>query len=334
MSDYLNNLVARTLETAPLLQPRRLSLFEPVGGVWGMESKEWGVEETGTETAVLPQSQPVMPPPMPAVMPQPESLVAPMHPPVVTAAPPPTAFFHQPAASQPASTPPAPVQRKPSPPAQPARPTEKPTITNHTTVLEKKVVQQTIEQQIVKPPAVSAPPGTAELPRRPAQPAVTSPELAADTTAVAPALAPPATPPPPIKPMPPVVEKRPLATAPTKATNQEPLRPATSPAPNGAQRNGQPPAPAQPPQQTAPPLTVPKAHPAVAPPFPSRPARWEQSATSRQEVAAPAPTIEVHIGRIEVRATPPPPPANQKSRPQPKLTSLDDYLRQRNGGDR
>jgi hypothetical protein len=51
----------------------------------------------------------------------------------------------------------------------------------------------------------------------------------------------------------------------------------------------------------------------------------------------PEPTIRVNIGRIEVRAhMPPPPPATQRSKPArlgPKL-SLDDYLNQRNRGQR
>jgi hypothetical protein len=49
-------------------------------------------------------------------------------------------------------------------------------------------------------------------------------------------------------------------------------------------------------------------------------------------------TINVTIGRIEVKATPPPPPAVQKplKRPpsQTKAISLDEYLRRRNGGSR
>jgi hypothetical protein len=61
--------------------------------------------------------------------------------------------------------------------------------------------------------------------------------------------------------------------------------------------------------------------------------RQEQRATSREETAVQPPTIQVHIGRIEVRATPPS-PSPEKPRPQPSLTSLDDYLRQRNGGGR
>jgi hypothetical protein len=50
-------------------------------------------------------------------------------------------------------------------------------------------------------------------------------------------------------------------------------------------------------------------------------------------MAKPAPTIQVTIGRLEVRATPPPtPPSKQRSTP--PAMSLDDYMRQRNGGRR
>jgi hypothetical protein len=46
--------------------------------------------------------------------------------------------------------------------------------------------------------------------------------------------------------------------------------------------------------------------------------------------AQPEPTIQVTIGRIEVRATPPaqPPP---KQRSAPPVMSLEEYLRQRSG---
>jgi len=61
---------------------------------------------------------------------------------------------------------------------------------------------------------------------------------------------------------------------------------------------------------------------------PAAPAPAEPMATHK-----PAPTIQVTIGRIEVRATPPPvPPPKQRSTP--LVMSLDDYLRQRNGGRR
>ncbi len=45
-----------------------------------------------------------------------------------------------------------------------------------------------------------------------------------------------------------------------------------------------------------------------------------------------APTIQVSIGRIEVKATAPPAPAPKKRRTTPSVMSLDEYLRQRNQG--
>jgi hypothetical protein len=53
------------------------------------------------------------------------------------------------------------------------------------------------------------------------------------------------------------------------------------------------------------------------------------------EAASSTPTIRVTIGRIDVRAiTPPaPPPRPKQARPGPTL-SLDDYARQRKGGER
>lgn len=50
------------------------------------------------------------------------------------------------------------------------------------------------------------------------------------------------------------------------------------------------------------------------------------------EAAPPAPVIHVHIGRVEVRAAPPPPRPVRQSRPAPALQTIDDYLRRRNGG--
>ncbi len=47
--------------------------------------------------------------------------------------------------------------------------------------------------------------------------------------------------------------------------------------------------------------------------------------------AEAAPTIQVSIGRIEVRAVPPPPPS-AKPRAGPAPMTLEEYLRQRNGG--
>jgi hypothetical protein len=62
----------------------------------------------------------------------------------------------------------------------------------------------------------------------------------------------------------------------------------------------------------------------------SRASAWES--IDAPQLASSAPTIHVTIGRIEVRATPPPVSVQPKSRPAAPLMSLDDYLRQRGGG--
>jgi hypothetical protein len=60
----------------------------------------------------------------------------------------------------------------------------------------------------------------------------------------------------------------------------------------------------------------------------SRSAAW--GSIDAPQLASPAPTIHITIGRIEVRATPPP-VSGAKSRPAAPVMSLDDYLRQRGG---
>ncbi len=57
-----------------------------------------------------------------------------------------------------------------------------------------------------------------------------------------------------------------------------------------------------------------------------------EAALTMQEPSTPAPTIQVTIGRIEVRATPPPTPRPQAARSAPSVMSLDDYLNQRAKG--
>jgi hypothetical protein len=62
-----------------------------------------------------------------------------------------------------------------------------------------------------------------------------------------------------------------------------------------------------------------------------RPVRGQ--ATREFSVEAPSPTIRVTIGRVEVRAAPQAPARRPERKPVPAL-SLEDYLRQRNGGRR
>lgn len=51
-----------------------------------------------------------------------------------------------------------------------------------------------------------------------------------------------------------------------------------------------------------------------------------------QAVRPPSATIQVTIGRIEVRATPPPPAHSSRERGVPRVMGLDEYLRHRAGG--
>jgi hypothetical protein len=53
---------------------------------------------------------------------------------------------------------------------------------------------------------------------------------------------------------------------------------------------------------------------------------------ARREAPAPAPIIQVTIGRIEVRATPPPAQPPRQRPAAPSALSLEDYLRQRSKG--
>lgn len=80
----------------------------------------------------------------------------------------------------------------------------------------------------------------------------------------------------------------------------------------------------------APPATPPVLLPSPRPPLP---VVRSQSVLVR-EAPPPAPTIQVTIGRIEVRATSPSPATPKKAPSKPVAMSLEDYLKQRNEGRR
>ena len=67
-----------------------------------------------------------------------------------------------------------------------------------------------------------------------------------------------------------------------------------------------------------------------------RPAIAQAATTNTQarEANTQPPTIEVTIGRIEVRAVTPPAPPPPRQRQSPPKMSLDDYLRAQSGGRR
>lgn len=84
---------------------------------------------------------------------------------------------------------------------------------------------------------------------------------------------------------------------------------------------------AKPIQPTAPPALL----PVMRPPLPVVRSMRSMPVVGR-EPAPPAPTIQVTIGRIEVRATPPTAAPARAARPATPKLSLEDYLRSRSGG--
>jgi hypothetical protein len=300
MSEFLSNLVARTLATAPVLQPRQPSLFEPDGGGWGLGNRDWGVVAE-VETAV---SAPALPPASSAP-------ARPVWPVTAAATPPPTTIV------QPQPLPPHPrdagslaATQPERPPA--ARPEKKPAPTPSPLTLKERIIQQTVVEKKERLSPAAPSPAASLRPARAAAapvPAVT-PLLLAPSPPPSPTLEratdrPPAA--PPIRPMTPVT-KRPSVAEPAART-VKPERPLTS--------------------ELSPPPTI---RERILPPAAMTPPQRGQATNGRYQPEPPAPTIQVHIGRIEVRATPPPPQPAAKSRPQPATTSLEEYLRQRNGG--
>jgi hypothetical protein len=312
MSEFLSNLVARTLATAPVLQPRQPSLFEPDGGGWGLGNRDWGVVAE-VETAV---STPHPPPASSAP-------ARPVWPVTAAATPPPTTIV------QPQPLPPHPrdagslaATQPERPPA--ARPEKKPLPTPSPLTLRERIIQQTVVEKKERLTPAAPSPAASLRPARAAAapvPAVT-PLLPTSSPPPSPTLEratdrPPAA--PPIRPMT-AVTKRPSVAEPAARTvkPERPLTTEPSPPPKTDNR------------QVVPP--TPTLRERILPPAAMTPPQREQATKGRYQPDPPAPTIQVHIGRIEVRATPPLPQPAAKPRPQPATTSLDEYLRQRNGG--
>jgi len=78
----------------------------------------------------------------------------------------------------------------------------------------------------------------------------------------------------------------------------------------------------------------PKAVAIVAQPHVSLPRAPSSSLPAGDLAPAPAPTVHVTIGRIEVRAVTSPAPAPSRPASKPAVTSLEEYLRERSGGRR
>lgn len=294
---YLDNLVARHLPQTAVIQPRPVSLFEPWPGT-AVGINTFPVPASEEETAVSP--------PVPHPLPRPQT--------------PPIPSSTMRAVQQPASptlTPPAP--QTVLPPPRPLTPTLRPTS------------PEPARQLRMQPPVDDAPAAIEPaLPRQPALTPVTSVDV------------PPTSPHHLAEPQParethsPVIMREqitllksvietPTASTPTlvEIVREQPIQPLppVTAAPTAA------------PEPAMKPATSPAAiRPEQIKPF--TPANGQ--AANHQPLVTPppepAPTVQITIGRIEVRATPPPPARAEKKQPQTPVLSLDEYLRQRNGG--
>ncbi|MDV7390896.1 hypothetical protein RZS08_06075 [Arthrospira platensis SPKY1] len=324
MSDYLSNLVARTLAAAPVLQPRQPSLFEPVGGGWGLGNRDWGVAAEA-ETAVSPLMPSPTPPPVRPVWP--ETAVA-TSPPIQPARPETAAVTPPPAAvAQPQPAPPPAPHAEPLAASQPERPMaarmEKKTAPSPPPMtIRERIIQQTVVEKKERLVPAGPPPAA---PIHPAKAMAVPVPVAVQPR--------PLSPPPP--PVPETVKTRPQDEPPIRSMPAVPKRPSAAEPPVRIVERQHPTSEPSPPpkpdkRQVAPPPTI---RERILPPTAATSPERERATNGRYASEPPPPTIQVHIGRIEVRATPPPQPV-AKSRPTPALTSLDDYLRQRNGGSR
>ncbi len=357
MDDFLSRLVDKSLGLTAVIQPRPISLFEPVltgaalPAVPAMEIET--VQEPAnplppvndhlkTETA-NPSSASLNsePPPIPQ-----DTILAPKTVVMETAVPPPTDVQRpfptmkedEPSSAQaaPHLTFQSPIREEISPPPLPANflPTSAivPRMVETVTTPTKSSV--TVETTAVPSPIIQ---------RMPATP----PPLVIENTMTT------LTPPPPL----PIIQPMPVApmiTPPIPAERVEQIEsrpgepPILSPMPPPVNKPTAPlvilPAvaaqPVQPNQQhhkpELPERIIPE--PTIAPPLEAT-AVIQPSITLYQERKGetvvspePAPTVEIRIGRIEVRATPPPAPAVKEQPAASPVMSLEDYLRQRENG--
>jgi hypothetical protein len=124
------------------------------------------------------------------------------------------------------------------------------------------------------------------------------------------------------------------AALPLRRANEEDVRPATpSSSASAAALPAAPPLRLVRPAQSADPLPLALPHRAAPPAAGPRSTRHAARRAAEAHDPAPAPVIEVTIGRVEVRAeVSGPKPAPRRAAP-PAMT-LEDYLRRRRGGER
>ena len=309
MSNYLNNLVAKSLNQTEVVQPRVASLFEPLpmspGSVAGQgfnieqlmgtamsDETEFEAQSRERISTVLPiestrerrsripdlRSPPITPQPLSNAFPTEETSPAP--PPYQPSSAPvqpivtPLSVRGEQLPPPSASLEPFPVNREASDASGPRHPTEQPRLP----VREPTVIQPSVSELVV---SSKEPSPTAELP----------PELFFLQTTN------------PVVPKASALPNQPLVPAPAESTA---IPGSTS----------------TPPSSTAVSVIT-----QIAPSVKSIPQNFMEGGDTPQ----PSPTIQVTIGRIEVRATPPPATSVAKSRPASSAMSLEEYLRQRGG---
>ncbi len=342
MSNYLNNLVAKSLNQTEVVQPRLASLFEPLpmspGSVAGQgfnieqlmgaamsdetEFEDRSRERTSTVLPIEPPRERRSRTPdlrSPPITPQPLSNPFPTE--ETSPAPPP----HQPSSPPvqtivtPLSVSSNPLQTEETSPALP--PYQPPSAP-----VQAIVTPLSVRGEQLPPPSASLEPfpvnreaTDASGPRHPTE----QPRL--------PVLEPTVTQPSVSEPIVSSKEPSPTAELPPELfflQTTNPLVPKASALPN------QPlvPAPAEStaiPGSTSTPLssTAVSVKTQIAPSVKS----VSQNFIEGGDTPQPSPTIQVTIGRIEVRATPPPATSLAKSRPASPAMSLEEYLRQRGG---
>ena len=357
-TDFLANLLDRALERAPVLQRRRPSLFEPLSDTVGLAAMPWGgsaehgTEEPVTEMASLDvRRTPTVRPTPPA--PRWEGTIFP------AGSMPESADFDS-APSQATIRPVAPIGSEPrqgvsertNPPSwsepalpqsvrvavAPAEPATPPSVRGEPpprtieTILEKAVeksrpaIRPTSQSEektersviVAPPPSVRGEPSPrlietiiereVEKSRPALRPAFQSEERTDGPKVVA-------------SPVPPSAQP---VMVPTIQRDLNQAREATASARDLPRQREAEATSAKPIQPTAPPALLPVMRPSL-PLVRSMP-------VIGRELVPPAPTIQVTIGRIEVRATPPAAAPARAARPATPKLSLEDYLRSRSGG--
>ncbi|AFY34115.1 hypothetical protein [Calothrix sp. PCC 7507] len=267
MSNYLSNLVARSINPVDVLQPRLPSLFEPIPGLSGVVSGQVGEQEQLTINA-QPEEIEVRKSPRQkqAVDWEPSAEKPPLHLPHPTLSVPSPRADLIPATEYPSAQPPSFIGERFPPVVVRTEPQRQ-------TAPEPRVIQQIINQQTINERIIT--PGE---PLTPVSPKISN-SNSEQPTAIAPQITP---------------------VSPDTETRKNLASPTTT-------------------------VVIPGQ---VTPAIKSIVTASLPPTTTSQ----PAPVIQVTIGRIEIRATPPTKEPSTRSHPTAAVMGLDEYLRQRGGG--